>query len=192
MPKVTDKEFEEILEGVTFIQDRDKDTGCRILRVQINRRFIWATNIVVDLDEHPEAKRLLSKKLQENYNAQKSEGSLLKAMGKVASYVADYISQARARWAIEEVFNLLKTGDMKIEKRKSRMYEAEKAYFYIALLAWMILGIYRYHDKYAGKVLKGSWKEISRELMFSIWADDVTEHQESIDRRTCMRVQLIE
>ena len=72
------------------------------------------------------------------------------------------------------------------------MYVAEKAYFAVTLMVWIISGIYLYYDSYVETVPKGKRKKIPKDLMPSIWSYDVRNYQEPVNRRACMEVRLIE
>lgn len=188
-PKMTASEIEEALENVDYEQTRDKKTLCRVVRAKVTRRFMWATNIAVNVDEDENVKNLLRKELFKGTDVLTNPAKRAEAFRKLNGFLGCFIHRARGRWKIEELFNVLKNGDLQIEKRKCKKYKVEKAFFYIALLSWLILELYRAYSKFAAKGLK-TWKRISSFLMSSCRHDDAEEEMDYINRRTCMRIQL--
>ena len=188
-PKMKAEQIEEILEGVTFIQFRDKRTLCRIVTAQINQRFVWVTNIVPDLEGNKDAKELLMGKLL-GENGSEDYGKMLDAKKYVAGYLGRIVYQARRRWCVEEVFQMVKGDLFKVgRKKRHKSYKVEKALFYITLLSWFFLELYRTYSKYAAKGLK-RWKVIAECLRASFRSDDVRDEAEYMNRRTCYRPQL--
>ncbi len=181
--------FEELIKDVEFVQTRDSRTGYRIVEVVYHRTFTWVTNIILDLNNHEEIKKLLTDKLLNGAVAKKSEGHRSQQKNLIKNYMLTVVNQARKRWVIEEFFNILKNGNMKIEKRKSRNYAAEKAYFYIALMAQFILSLYRKYDKYAARSLK-TFKMISLSLLAAFRQVKLADYTEYYTKRTCLRDQL--
>ena len=74
-------------------------------------------------------------------------------------------------------------------KKRHKSYKVEKALFYITLLSWLFLELYRTYDKYAAKGLK-RWKIIAECLKASFRSDDVRKEEEYMGRRTCFHSQL--
>ncbi len=181
--------FDELIKDVVFVQTRDPRTGYRIVEVIFHRTFTWVTNIILDLNNHEEIKKLLTDQLLNGAAAKKSDGHRLQRKNYIKNYMLNVVNQARKRWVIEEFFNILKNGNMKIEKRKSRSYAAEKAYFYIALMAQFILALYRKYDKYAARSLK-TFKMISLSLLASFRQAKLADYKEHYTKRICLRDQL--
>ena len=188
-PKLTSEQIEEILEGVTFIQSRDSRTLCRIVTADVSRRFIWATNIVLNLDEDKTAKQLLMDKLLGKEEA-RDYSKMRDAKKYVSGFLGEFIYQARRRWQVEEVFGMIKGDIFKVgRKKRHNSYKVEKALFYITLLSWLFLELYRTYDKYAAKGLK-KWNLIAERLRASFQSDNVWDEMDYMKRRTCYWPQL--
>ena len=189
-PKLKDGQIEEILdEAVTFTQSRDPRTLCRIVIAHIVQRFVWVTNIVLDLSAVKTAKQLLMGKLLGN-SGSKDYGKSLEARKYISGYIGRIVYQGRRRWCVEELFGMIKGDLFKVgRKKRHKSYKVEKALFYITLLSWFFLEIFRTYNKYAAKGLK-RWKLIADRLRASFQNDDVRDEAEYMNRRTCLRPQL--
>ena len=188
-PKLKDGQIEELVAGATFTQSRDKRTLYRIVKVHINRTFVWVTNIVLDLESDKDAKQLLMGKLL-GKDGGKDYSKMLDAKKYISGYLGRIICQARRRWCVEEIFGMIKGDLFKIgRKKRHKSYKVEKALFYITLLSWLFLELYRTYDKYAAKGLK-RWKIIAECLKASFRSDDVRKEEEYMGRRTCFHSQL--
>lgn len=187
-PKMSNEDIEETLKNVVYVQTRDTRSLCRRVTAKVTRRFIWATNVVLNLDENETAKALLKKELFKGSEVLTNPAKRAEANRKLSGFLGDFIYRARQRWKIENLFNVLKNGDMKIEKRKCKRYKVEKAFFYISLLSWFILELHRAYSEFAAKALK-NLKVISSFLLSSCRYHDAEKEKDYIEKKTCMRIQ---
>ena len=147
-PKLKDGQIEELVAGATFTQSRDERTLYRIVKVHIDRTFVWVTNIVLDLESNKDAKQLLMGKLLGEDGGKDYYSKMLDAKKYISGYLGRIICQARRRWCVEEIFGMIKGDLFKIgRKKRHKSYKVEKALFYITLLSWLFLELYRTYDK---------------------------------------------
>ena len=189
-PKVKDEQIEEILaEAVTFSQSRDQRTLCRIVTAHISQKFVWVTNMVLDLDADETAKQLLTAKLLGN-DEDKDYSKILEAKKYISGYLGRIVYQARRRWCVEELFGMIKGELFGVGRKKRHLsYKVEKALFYVTILSWFFLELYRTYNKYAAKGLK-RWKLIAQRLQASLQCHDVRDEAEYMNKRTCFWPQL--
>lgn len=74
-------------------------------------------------------------------------------------------------------------------KKRHLSYKVEKALFYVTILSWFFLELYRTYNKYAAKGLK-RWKLIAQRLQASLQCHDVRDEAEYMNKRTCFWPQL--
>ena len=99
-PKMTDGDIEEALKNVTYVQYRDKNTQCRVLEAEVTRRFIWGTNIVLNIEEDKAAKKLLEDELFKGCDDKTNPAKRSEARNKLNNFLGLVIQRGRGRWAI--------------------------------------------------------------------------------------------
>ena len=119
----------EQVENMRFQQEVDPDGTTRTVAV-VTLRFMWGTNIVLDLANNKEATAVWERSMGYTSKGIRDPQKMEKARELARDYLRYITDQGRDRWKIEnEGFNFQKNNFLQVKHRKSHNYEAMKMWF---------------------------------------------------------------